>query len=366
MAVATDSLKSLNQREDSPELIGCGRRHLAQPHAGSLAGSQCGLVQRDVRGVRERPDEPRSEPDRSTSHACRHRCRVAVLLALSLHHSEQGPQVVDVASQDSDGVQTGCERHHALARHGAEGRLDSGDTAERARDPDRPAGVRRYTRRHHSGRDGRRSAATGPTRHPAGRSRVARATARGVLCADPPAELVRAGRPDHDRAGPPQELNDRSVTSCAFAEASLRGVLRRSARDVDELLNGDRETVQRPNGGALAYLPRPFDRRQQGSRIVDPHECADLRVPLADAVEAVLGGLQRVHNARTERIEELADAHRRRVLVLDDGPCGHARVSSGGSSAKAGPPPRKDSTNSALAFNASGVPSMRSRPPPRT
>ncbi len=138
-------------------------------------------------------------------------------------------------------------------------RLEPEQAAERTRDPDRAAAVAAHAGGHHAGGHRHRRTSAGAARRARAVPGVAGDAAVVGLGVGPGAELGHRGLADHDRAGRPESADHLAVgrhrgAVAAAAEGGHR------AGDVELLLDGDRDAVQRAER-ATAALRRVACRR---------------------------------------------------------------------------------------------------------
>ncbi len=143
-------------------------------------------------------------------------------------------------------VEAPRQRKDARPRNRTEGRLVAMHAAERCRADHRAAGLRAQRHRHHAVRHRRRRTAGRATRRAARVVRIARGARprHGELGGDGLAQ-------DH-RARIPQELGHEGIAFRLMAGEQIGAVFRRHICGIDDILEADRNTVQR----SLDLAPR--------------------------------------------------------------------------------------------------------------
>src|SRR5262249_43954864 len=98
-------------------------------------------------------------------------------------------------------------------------------------------------------------------------------------------ELGGHGLADDDRAGGAQLRNDRGVVAWPAAGTNRRAELGRIIRGVDDVLDRDRNTVQRPDRAAFRAALVECARLRKHAVAIDMDERPDLAVDRLDAIE---------------------------------------------------------------------------------
>ena len=200
------------------------------------------------------------------------------------------------------GVEARRERNDAEARPGARARLERGDAAIGGRAADRARGLRAETERHHAGR------------HHGGRTRArpARRVVEIVRVAGRrrPVEIGELGGvrlAEDDGAGGAQLRDHLRVDGAGPGIGAGRAAgARRPARDVDHVLDRDRNAVQRAAQAADRGFRVQHVHLRHGAVAVDQAPALHQRLDRLDAAKAGfehgtrvdLAVLQRLHDAR--------------------------------------------------------------------
>ena len=200
------------------------------------------------------------------------------------------------------------ERHHPVERQLAVGRLESDGATRRRRNPDRASGIGAERGERHAGGDRNSRTAARAARRPRGIVRVAHRTEGGVFARRAVRELVEVRLADDDRARLPQTGDRHRVGGRDVSLAHARRRRRRKAFDVDQILDGDRDAVQRtavPSGGELTIGVLCL-----APRLVRHHGNKGIQVPpLVDALEAVGNDPGRGDFAGAKPAAELLNGH---------------------------------------------------------
>ena len=253
------------------------------------------------------PGKVRAAPVRVCATLVRERRRPCEARDNSINDRDVGngrgewPEVIERARQRDD----------ALGRNLTDGRLQSNDAAGGGGDADGSARVAAERRQRHAGGDRNRRSAARPSRRPRRIDRIANGTERGVLARRAERELVEIGLANQHGARMPQLRDDRRIRGCDVPLAYPRRRRRRDARDVDQILDGDRHAVQRTAiaaGGELAIRDLRIAARllrHHGNERVEP------RLQLRDAAEALFGEFARGDFTPAELAGKFLDRHRR-------------------------------------------------------
>ena len=187
-------------------------------------------------------------------------CSTSNASARSSHRSRERPDVIEAFAKQK------C----AGARDPAVGRLQSEDAAERRGHADRSVGVRPQRQRHQArGHRGRRS--TGRSaRDPLRIVRIARGSVVRVLGGEAVGVLVHVERADGNRARMLQALHHGGVARRRRAlGVNLRPGQGGDARDVEQILHGERDAAQR--SGIFARCQAAIDVRRLRQRRIAQH-----------------------------------------------------------------------------------------------
>ena len=298
--------------------LGVGKRPLAHVRA-ERAERPRGLAHRSVDlgidvgvEVRRRDEDaqalhPTLEPREVVVDRLIRRRRIARVIPSE--RRERDREVADGTGEWPRVIERPRERDDAAQRDTSVGRLDAGDATERGGDADRSAGIAARGHEAHPRRDRDRAAAAraaGDARAVPGVLRVAE---ERVLIGDAEGPLVQVRLAEDDRSGGAQPRGHRAVLLRDVAREDLRSRRRHDALLVIEILQRDRDAVQRAavlTRVALAVREaRRVERRLERRR----DERAKVRIEGADARDRGDGEL----DAR-----ELARAKQRRGLVHRD------------------------------------------------
>ena len=217
-------------------------------------------------------------------------------------------------------------RRHAARRGAQPDDVAEGGGVADARAEIRPVGERDHAARHR----GRRAAAAAARRARAVVG-VARRAEDGVEGLRAGAELGRVGLADDDRAGAAQAGDDQRVCRRDVVAVDRRAVGRPHARGVLEVLDGDRQAVQRP--GRLVARERGVGRRgpAQAQLGVEGDDRVEQRVDRLDAGQVRLHDLHAAHLAPADRGRQLGRAPAPQLVAHGRHPCAsRARSARGG------------------------------------
>ena len=171
-------------------------------------------------------------------------------------------------------------------------RLEAHATTEAGRDTDAAAGVGADGGGRQSRHDGGSRPAAGPARDALVIPRVHRgAVGLGVRRDDPVRQLVGGELAQQHRTGLPQAPRHRGIVLRDPALVGGRARGRWDARRVDQVLEADRDAVERAPQPTLAHLVGQRTRVGSGPLGRDRHEGRQLRVQLLDAGQVRLGQL---------------------------------------------------------------------------
>ncbi len=205
-------------------------------------------------------DDDREAGDRA---AANHRC------GQSMHGGVEPDRILHRMTERPERIEAFGEREDALHRIAAARRFVADDAGHGRRDSDGAASIGTDCRGHETGRDRRRRARRGAAGDALdiGRGRVVR---RAVMRIDAEAgegELAHVGSPDADHAGTGNRADHGGVTASRRGVPQDRGTRgRHAALDVEEILPGDRKTIEqaersartKPGGGRRGLLKRAF------------------------------------------------------------------------------------------------------------
>jgi len=172
---------------------------------------------------------------------------------------EAGPDVGDPAGHDTldghelEGDIPDLRRDHGRAGYRSGGGLDRCDAAAVRRVAQGPAQVVAQAERAHPGGQGRGFAAAGPARGALRVPWVAGQAVQGRVGVGAQGEVRQVGPAERDRAGRAQPFHLRGVDRgdrLSQGRDPLRG---RGARQVDVLLDRDRDAMQRAEPGAVRH-----------------------------------------------------------------------------------------------------------------
>ena len=144
-------------------------------------------------------------------------------------------------------------------------RLEPHDAAERGRDPDRAPGVGSERSKAESRRDGGAAPAARSARNALEVPRVVHRAEVGVTARDPVGPLVQVVLPEQDRAGLVEALGHGCVFAGDEGALELRAGGGAHAAGPEDVLEADRNSVQRaavPPAGDLALRPLRLLHRQ--------------------------------------------------------------------------------------------------------
>ena len=249
----------------------------------------------------------------------------------------------EIGGEHAHGVERRRLRQHAAAPDGAEAGLEPHHAAIGGGADHRAAGLRAHRQRRHARRHRRRRAGGGA----AGRVRRVDRVARLRRLKE--RKLGRGGLAQDQRARRAQPGDRPGVFGRPAALVEDGAVLGRHRGGVDDVLDPDRQPVQRPDGppaGAQAVEPRRLGARL---RRVDERPGADLRLARFDLREAGLGQLRRPQRAGRKAVaqRDRPQRHQRRVPALTR----HRARSAGRTRSRAGcrgsPSPRTPGTETA-------------------
>ena len=162
----------------------------------------------------------------------------------ALHRLEQQGRIGNRPGERPDVIERGAEGDHAVTGDLAERRLQSDDATGGGRNADGAARVGAHRAEAHAlGHRCRRTAARSACR-PRGIDRITDRTERGLVAGRAERELVQVRFADDDRPGVAQPAHDGCVRRRGACRHSRPG-RRRRARDIDEILDRDRDAVQR-------------------------------------------------------------------------------------------------------------------------
>ena len=171
-----------------------------------------------------------------------------------LHRVVEQPRIGDRCGERADVIELPAERHHARRGDVSPLGFEPDDAAGRGRNADRSARVGADRAERHAGRDrGRRSAARS-ARRSRRVVRIARRAEARVFAGRPERELVEVGLADEHRAGFAQAARDDGIRRGDVILADQRTRRGRRALLIDQILERDRNAVQRPEAAAAGDL----------------------------------------------------------------------------------------------------------------
>ena len=272
----------------------------ASNRAATPSGSGCVPSKRWIASARLRQSVAHRERERQRGRISRDRAGL---------DRQQQPHVGDgrrerAARGEIDPLGDRIAPDHAVRR------LEAGQSAERGRDPDGTAAVRRGRDGGHAGRErGRRAAARTP-RRPLGPPGVRRRSVEGVRREAGERELRLVRLPHDDRAGRPQPARHQSVGGRRGSVGERPGpVRRRHARHVFHVLHQEREAGERT--GILAVLDPLVDRPSVVQRALSqPDHRVERRIQPLDPFERHPHQVGRRRAAGSDGGRELRQRHR--------------------------------------------------------
>jgi len=217
--------------------------------------------------------------------------------------ARQRPAMVERPGQSLDAV----EIDQAI------GRLQPGDPAIGGRNADRAAGVGADRGEAHAGGHRRRRAAARATRNVSAPPRVVGRAVVRVVGGRAARELVRVRLPDHDGAGRTQPPHRLGVVARYVVAMERRAVGRAHARGVGQILDRDRDTVQRAARRTTCELVREAARVTARLGVADGDEGVERRIMRRDAGETRVDELDRRDLARANHRRELNERRAREV-----------------------------------------------------
>ena len=205
---------------------------------------------------------------------------VGVGRILPRDHFEDECEVGNRTREGADMIELARQRQHAGARDEPMARLDREYAAEGGGPDDRSVGLGAERERHHAGGHRRRRSRRGA----AGRARVVMRVARraGMVIG----ELGGHRLADDDGAGRAQLGHHGGVVARPAATADRRAELGRIIRRVDDVLDRDRNAVQRSERVALRAALVERARLRERVLAVEMDERFDLAINRFNAVEA--------------------------------------------------------------------------------
>jgi hypothetical protein len=166
-------------------------------------------------------------------------------------HVVEQTSIGDGPRQRTHVIARTAERNHAVAGDFTKTRLEADEPARRGGDTYRAACVGADRGERHAGGNRNRGAAARAARHAVWRHRVPNRAVCRFLARRAECELVQVGLADQDRARASQCRGDRSIEgSRCTAVSHVRGRRGRDARLIDEILERNRNAVQRTQPGA--------------------------------------------------------------------------------------------------------------------
>ena len=215
-----------------------------------------------------------------------------------------------VPGERSDLVQRRGERDDPVAADPAVGGLHADDPAQRRRLADRTAGVGPERQRRVMGRHDGRGTAAATAGDGVEVPRVADRAVGRVLVRRAHRELVHVRLAEEDGAGRPEPLRDVGVVGRAIALEDSRPGGALAALDADEVLERDRDAVERMEP-ARGRLPVPTRSRRAGRRRRRPGARAPVAVDGQPRIERMVLALGRVEMGDRELARgDVARAHR--------------------------------------------------------
>ena len=227
----------------------------------------------------------------------------------SLHRVVRESEIACRPRKRPEMIEAGDERVRSDSRQPAERRLQSEDAAQRSRHADRPVRVGAERDRHLSGGNrGGRSAGRSArdARHVV---RVARRAVVRVLGGEAVRVLVHVQRADENRARGLHPLDENRVLTGRLALAlDLRAGARGQARDVEQVLRGERNAGERQVArSAAATRELRVDARRLVQRALgnDIGECIDDSIGRVDPGQRGAHDVRRGAFAGTDRCRDL-------------------------------------------------------------
>src|SRR5690606_38016043 len=158
------------------------------------------------------------------------------------------------ARERTDVIEAGRERIRSPPAHATVGRLDADAAARGARGADRAAGVGPGRDRNQPGAGGRARSAARAARYVSVAPRVVRRAEVRVVGRRAQGDLVRVRLADDDGSGREQATNGLRVLGRDVIAEEPRAIRRADAGGVGQVLDADRDAVQRPAVGAAREL----------------------------------------------------------------------------------------------------------------
>ena len=196
------------------------------------------------------------------------------------------------------------QRHREVRREAGR-RADADDPAECGRDAHRAAEIRSLRDRQHSARNGCRGAAGGSCGAQGRIPRIARCPEHRIDGVSASRKFGRVGLGEHDRAGGLQPPDDLGILGRDIIGIKRAAVSRADIRGRNDVLDADRQAVQRPQFVAAHH--RLFRRARIGPRAIGDkcHDRVQRRIEALDDREVGIEHLDRAERALAHERREL-------------------------------------------------------------
>ena len=214
----------------------------------------------------------------------------------SLHRVIGQREIADVARERAEMIEAEDERKRPCARQPAVGRLQSEDSAERRRHPDRAVGVGPQRQRHQAAADGAAGAARRAAGHPRHVMRIARRTVMHILAGEVVGVFAHIERADQHRAGRLHALDQGGVARRRLEVAiDLRSGAGRQPLHVEQVLHRERHAGER--AGIFPGRDRGIDCARPGARAIGGHVGEGIQdgIVLGDPRQRRFGHAERRH-----------------------------------------------------------------------
>src|SRR5262245_30187540 len=132
---------------------------------------------------------------------------------------------------------------------------------------------------------------------------------RGIFAGGPKREFVQIGLADDHRACVAKARDDGRILGGNMPLAHTGGGRRRNAPDVDDVLDGDWDTVQRSAIAVRRELAIGEFRVPSCRVCHDANERIERRLPFVDTLKTSVGDLERGHFTRAKLAGEFLDRH---------------------------------------------------------
>ncbi len=227
------------------------------------------------------------------------------------HGVVEQPRVGDRSGQRPHMIELAAERDHAGGGDLPPLRLQSHDAARGGGNADRSAGIGSDRAERHARRHGDRRTAARTSRRSSGIVGISRRAEARIFRGRAERELMKVGLADEHRAGLAQTACHRRVGRRHVILAHERPGRRGRAFAVDQILERERNAVQRSEVAAAGDFFVSLARARQRLIGGDGDERIQLRIELRDRRQAILGDLLGRDLPRRDLRRELSDGHHR-------------------------------------------------------